>query len=60
MNKFQSLSNWNKHFEPKSSVKSVSADQIKRACQNCWGVLGPPAPPHATALKISKKQYYKL
>ena len=30
------------HIEPKSSVKSVAADQIKRACQNHWG-----PPPHA-------------
>ena len=30
------------HIEPKSSVKSVAADQIKCACQNYWGT-----PPHA-------------
>ena len=32
-----------------SSVKSVAADQIKRACQIYWGGGGPPAPPHSTA-----------
>ena len=38
----------NEHIEPKSSVKSVAADQIKRACQNYWEAQAPPAPPHAT------------
>ena len=30
-------------------MKSVAADQIKRACQNYWGGPGTPAPPHSTA-----------
>ena len=34
-------------IEPKSSMKGVAADQIKRARQNYWGAQ---APPHATAL----------
>ena len=50
------LTNRNEHIEPKSSVKSVAADQIKRACQNYWGDSGPPAPPHAIALM--PKQYF--
>ena len=38
-------------MEPKSNVKSVAADQIKRACQNYWGGgQAPQAPPHAKAL----------
>ena len=28
-------------LKPKNAVKSVAAEQIKRACQNYWG---PPAP----------------
>ena len=32
-NKFHALSNRNKHIEPKSTVNSVAADQIKRSCQ---------------------------
>ena len=40
MNNFQALSNWIEHIEPKSSVKNMAADQIKRACQNYWGGLG--------------------
>ena len=48
--------NRNENIEPKSSVKSVGADQIKRACQTHWGGGGggiqpPSAPPHATALR---------
>ena len=49
MYNFDALSNRNEHIEPKSSVKSVAADQIKRDCQNYWGGAGPPAPPHAKA-----------
>ena len=26
------------------SVKSMAADQIKRACQNYWAALSPPGP----------------
>ena len=37
-------------MEPKSNVKSVAADQIKRACQNYCGGQAPQAPPHAKAL----------
>ena len=44
---FHALSNRNEHIEPKSSMKGVAADQIKRARQNYWGAQ---APPHATAL----------
>ena len=29
-------------------MKSVAADQIKRASQNYWGAQAPPAPPHLT------------
>ena len=29
--------NRNENIEPKSGVKSVGADQIKRACQTHWG-----------------------
>ena len=32
MNNFHALSNQYEHIEPKSSVKRVTADQIKRAC----------------------------
>ena len=46
---FHALSNRNEHIEPKSSMKGVAADQIKRARQNYWGGRGQ-APPHATAL----------
>ena len=42
MNNFHALLNRNGHIELKSSVKSVAADQIKRACQNYWGAAGPP------------------
>ena len=53
MYNFDALSNRNEHIEPKSSVKSVAADQIKRDCQNYWGGgQAPPAPPHATALLL--------
>ena len=31
---FHALSNRNEHNEPKSSMKGVAADQIKRARQN--------------------------
>ena len=34
---FHALSNRNEHIEPKSSMKGVAADQIKRARQNYWG-----------------------
>ena len=44
---FHALSNRNEHIEPKSSMKGVAADQIKRARQNYWGAQ---VPPHATAL----------
>ena len=37
--------NDNEHIEPKSSVKSVASDQIKRACQNSWGGGGSPPGP---------------
>ena len=47
---FYALSNRNEHIEPKSSLKGVAADQIKRTCQNYWGAQAPQAPPHATAL----------
>ena len=36
-------------MEPKSSVKSVAADQIKRTCQNYWGELR--APRHLPMLR---------
>ena len=32
------------YIELKSSVKSVAADQIKRACQDYWGAQVPPRP----------------
>ena len=38
---FHALSNRNEHIEPKSSMKGVAADQIKRARQNYWGTQGP-------------------
>ena len=44
---FYALSNRNEHIEPKSSIKSVAPDQIKRTCQNYWGAQ---SPPHVTAL----------
>ena len=43
MNNFHALLNQNEHIELKSSVKSVAADQIKRACQDLGGP-GPPRP----------------
>ena len=43
MNNFRALLNRNEHIELKSSVKSVAADQIKRACQDYWGAR-PPRP----------------
>ena len=55
MNNFHALLNRNEHIELKSSVKSVAADQIKRACQDYWGAQAPPAPPHAKALKKPPK-----
>ena len=36
------LSNRNEHIEPKSSISSVAAPQIKRVCQNYWGGGRPP------------------
>ena len=36
-------------------MKSVTTDQIKRACQNYWGRSGPPAPPgpcYGTAVSL--------
>ena len=42
------------HIEPKSSVKSVAADQIICACQNYWG-----ASPHAMALFEATSSYTK-
>ena len=45
MYNFDALSNRNEHIEPKSSVKSVAADQIKRDCQNYWGGGGGGRPP---------------
>ena len=44
MNNFHAFLNRNEHIEPKSSVKSVVADQIKRACQDYWGAHAPPDP----------------
>ena len=42
---FHGLSNRNEHIEPKSSMKGVAADQIKRARQNYWwGGGGRPLP----------------
>ena len=48
--------NGNENIEQKSSVKSVGADQIKRALPKLLGWVGgggqaPSAPPHATALR---------
>ena len=37
--------NRNENIEPKSSVKSVGADQIKGACQSHWGAGGRPPRP---------------
>ena len=45
------MNNFHPLIELKSSVKSVAADQIKRACQDYWGAQAPPAPPHAKGLK---------
>ena len=42
MNNFHALLNRNEHIDLKSSVKSVAADQIKRACQDYWGAQAPP------------------
>ena len=41
------MNNFHPLIELKSSVKSVAADQIKRACQTYWGGGGPGPPGHS-------------
>ena len=50
---FHALSNRNEHIEPKSSMKGVAADQIKRARQNYWGGGAGPSPCYGTAYETT-------